>query len=95
MLLDPETGKTEKLDLPATSGCWTREDGKTFLVQAYDAAAKKMRTRHGQARRQGRDVLCDLRDRGYRPTGARFSPDGKRVLFIDADPDRKDAHKWG
>ena len=40
-------------------------------------------------------VLCDLRDRGYRPTTGRFSPDGKTVLFVDADPDRKDAHKWG
>ena len=27
---------------------------------------------------------------------ARLSPDGKQVLFIDADPENdKDAHKWG
>jgi RNA polymerase sigma factor (sigma-70 family) len=26
---------------------------------------------------------------------ARFSPDGKKVLFTDGDPARKDAHKWG
>jgi len=26
---------------------------------------------------------------------ARFSPDGKKVLFTDGDPARKDAHRWG
>jgi Tol biopolymer transport system component len=25
----------------------------------------------------------------------RFSPDGKTVLLVDGDPERKDAHKWG
>ncbi len=26
---------------------------------------------------------------------AKFSPDGKKVLFTDGDPARKDAHRWG
>ena len=26
---------------------------------------------------------------------ARLSPDGTKVLLLDGDPDRKDAHKWG
>jgi len=39
-------------------------------------------------------LLTDLKS----PPGsvaARFSPDGKKVLFTDGDPARKDAHKWG
>jgi hypothetical protein len=39
-------------------------------------------------------ALTDL----HTPPGfiaARFSPDGKKVLFADGDPARKDAHKWG
>src|SRR5262249_2045589 len=96
VLLDPQTGKTDNLDLPAgvrVLDC--AKDGKTFLVQSFDAKAKKCEL--GLATLGGKDVtaLCDLRDRGYRPTSGRLSPDGKRVLFIDADPERKDAHKWG
>jgi RNA polymerase sigma factor (sigma-70 family) len=96
VLLDPDTGKTEKLDLPANArvvDC--AKDGKTFLVQTYNAAAKKCEL--GIATLGSKDVtaLCDLHDRANRPTDARLSPDGKRILFIDADPARKDAHKWG
>ena len=96
LILDPDTGKTEKLDLPANARVVdTAKDGKTFLVQAYDASAKKCELSIASLGGKDTTVLCDLRDRGNRPTVARFSPDGKRVLFIDADPERKDAHKWG
>ena len=42
VLLDPDTGKTEKFDLPACN--WVLDssrDGKTLLVQAYDKKTKK------------------------------------------------------
>jgi dipeptidyl aminopeptidase/acylaminoacyl peptidase len=70
-------------------------DGKTFLVQTVDPKAKKAVL--GLAKLGDKEVtpLIELRDRGFRITNARFSPDGKTVLYIDADPDRKDAHKWG
>ncbi len=96
VLLNLETGKTEAIDLPANVRVLDcAKDGKTFLVQTTDTTAKKSRL--GVAKLGDKDVtvLCDLRDRGYRPTSGRFSPDGKTVLFIDADPERKDAHKWG
>jgi RNA polymerase sigma factor (sigma-70 family) len=95
-LLDPETGKTEKLDLPDGTRVldWSR-DGKTFLVQGYDPKAKKSRL--GLAAPGGKEVtpLCDLRDHPWFRAAGRLSPDGKRVLFIDADPEDKDARKWG
>ncbi len=96
VLLNPETGKTEKFDLPA--GSWILDcgrDGKTILVQTYDAKAKKSTL--GVFKPGDKDIatLCELRHRGHLVTMARLSPDGKTVLFIDADPEQKDAHKWG
>jgi RNA polymerase sigma factor (sigma-70 family) len=96
VLLDPDTGKTEKLDIPVNARVLDcAKDGKKFLVQTYDE--KKKNCSLGIATLGEKDVtaLCDLHDRGLRPTNARFSPDGKTVLFIDADPERKEAHKWG
>jgi RNA polymerase sigma factor (sigma-70 family) len=96
VVLNPETGKTEALDLPANVRVLDcAKDGKTFLVQTYDAKAKKSRLGFAKLGDKDVTVLCDLRDVGNRPTTGRFSPDGKTVLFIDANPDRKDAHKWG
>jgi hypothetical protein len=94
LLLDPDSGQTEKFS-PNGRVLDIGKDGKTFLVQGYDTAAKKCEltiTRDG-----GRNltVLGDLHDRGNRPTEARLSPDGTRILLIDADPGRRDAHKWG
>jgi RNA polymerase sigma factor (sigma-70 family) len=98
VLIDAETGKTESLALPTGTRVidWSR-DGKTFLVQEYDRKAKKNRL--ALAVRGETEVvpLCDLHRHPlyYRPE-ARFSPDGKQVLFIDADPENDpDAHKWG
>jgi RNA polymerase sigma factor (sigma-70 family) len=96
VLLDPDTGKTEKFDLPAAS--WVLDcdrDGKTFLVQTYDAKTKKSSL--GVFKSGDKEViaLCELRHRGHLITMARLSPDGKTALVIDADPEQKDAHKWG
>ena len=71
------------------------KDGKTFVGQSYDEKAKKCRLGIVKLGDKDVTVLSDLHDRANRPTDARLSPDGKRILFIDADPERKDAHKWG
>jgi RNA polymerase sigma factor (sigma-70 family) len=96
LVLDPETGKTEKLDIPANARVVdVGKDGKTFLVQSHNTEAKKCQLAIATLGGKDLTVLCDLRDRANRPTDARLSPDGKTVLFIDADPERKTAHKWG
>ncbi|HYH67400.1 MAG TPA: sigma-70 family RNA polymerase sigma factor [Urbifossiella sp.] len=93
--LDPATGETRPLALP--DGCRVLDvagDGKTFLVErrVKDVPGAKL----ALADAGGAEVrpLTDLKT----PPGfiaARFSPDGKRVLFTDGDPARKDAHTWG
>lgn len=96
VLLDPDTGNTEPIDLPARTRIldWSR-DGKTFLVQECDLEAKKSRL--GVVAKSDKKVntLCDLRDHPWFRAAGRFSPDGKKVLFLDADPEDKDARKWG
>ncbi len=96
LLLDPETGKTEKLDLPA--GAWVLDcgrDGKTLLVAVTNPAAKK--TKLGLAAAGDAKVreLADLADRSASTVAGRLSPDGTKILFTQADPERKHAHKWG
>jgi Tol biopolymer transport system component len=96
VLLDPDTGKTESLDIPANVRVMDcGKDGKTFVVQTYDAKSKKCQLAIARLGDKDVTVLSDLHDRGNRPTEARLSPNGKTILFIDADPERKDAHKWG
>jgi RNA polymerase sigma factor (sigma-70 family) len=96
MLLDPDTGNSEVLELPAHTRVldWS-SDGKTFLVQACDLQTK--RTRLGVAAKGDKEasVLCDLRGHPWWRAAGRLSPDGKRVLFLDADPQDTDAYKWG
>jgi dipeptidyl aminopeptidase/acylaminoacyl peptidase len=98
VLIDAETGQSEPLALPAGTRVldWSR-DGKTFLVQEYDRKASTNRLGLAVRGEQAVLPLCDLR--GHAPEyrhEARLSPDGKRVLFIDADPENdQDAHKWG
>jgi Tol biopolymer transport system component len=93
VLLNPKTGKTEALDLPAGVSVldWAK-DGKTFLV--IDRHDKKYRL--GLAAKGDKEVrvLTELKGRGRRHVG-RFSPDGTKVLYTDADPEDKDANKWG
>jgi RNA polymerase sigma factor (sigma-70 family) len=91
-LLDPETGKTEPLDLPAGARVLdAARDGKTFLV----AVTTGRKTKLGLA--EAGDVtvreLAEVPPRGN-VTG-RLSPDGVRVLYAAADPARKNAYKWG
>jgi dipeptidyl aminopeptidase/acylaminoacyl peptidase len=95
-LVDAETGKTESLALPEGTRVldWSR-DGKTFLVQGYDPKAKKSRLGLAAPGDKEVTVLCELRDHPWFRASGRVSPDGKRVLFIDADPEDKDARKWG
>jgi RNA polymerase sigma factor (sigma-70 family) len=93
LLLDPESGKTEPLDLPAGVRIldWAR-DGTTFLVvYRHDE-----QFRLGLVEKSEKEVreLTSLKIRFSELTVARFSPDSKKVLFTDADPEQKDAHKW-
>jgi RNA polymerase sigma factor (sigma-70 family) len=93
VLLDPATGKTEKLDLPAGVKVldWSG-DGKAFLVLHRQGKQYRL----GLVPRGGQEVreLAVLKAFAGN-TVARLSPDGKRVLYTDADPADKDAHKWG
>jgi Tol biopolymer transport system component len=92
-LLDPDTGKTEPVELPGGVRPldWSR-DGKTFLV-VYD---KEKKLHLGLLDKGGMVVreLTELKVRFEYLIAARLSPDGHKVLFTDADPERKDAHKW-
>jgi RNA polymerase sigma factor (sigma-70 family) len=93
LLLDPETGKTEPLNLPDGARIldWAR-DGKTFLV----VYRKDKQYRLGLAEKGDKEAreLTALKLRFTGISVGRFSPDGTKVLFTDADPGKKDAHHW-
>jgi hypothetical protein len=94
VLLNPETGKTEPLDLPdGTVVLDAVRDGKTFLVA--QPSEKKVKLGLSEA---GDLAVRELTEVSHWPGGiiaARLSPDGTRVLFTAADPARKNALKWG
>jgi RNA polymerase sigma factor (sigma-70 family) len=96
VLLDVDAGKTEPLAVPEHTRVldWSR-DGKTFLVQLCDPKAKQSRLGTAATGDKEVTVLCDLHDHPWFRAAGRFSPDGKRVLFLDADPKDADARKWG
>jgi predicted DNA-binding protein (UPF0251 family) len=96
VLLDADTGKSEPLALPDHTRVldWSR-DGKKFLVQECDLKAKKSRLGVAAMGDKEVTVLCDLRDHPWFRAAGRLSPDGKRILFLDADPEDKDARRWG
>jgi dipeptidyl aminopeptidase/acylaminoacyl peptidase len=93
LLLDAQSGKAETLEVPPTVRVldWSR-DGKSYLV--VHRADKQCRL--GLLTQGQKEVrrLIDLRDSTFDHLG-RFSPDGSTVLYTDADPADKDAHKWG
>jgi RNA polymerase sigma factor (sigma-70 family) len=93
VLLDPQTGKTESLDLAAGVRVldWSR-DGKNLLV--VHRQDKKYRL--GLVTKDEKEVrdLTELHGWSGDNLG-RFAPDGSRVLYTDADPADKDAHRWG
>ncbi len=92
VVLDPQSGNTEPLELPDGVRLldWAR-DGKTFLVTYRNDEKYRL----GLAEKGDKEPreLTELKVRSPRNPG-RFSPDGKKVLFTDADPEQKDAHKW-
>lgn len=96
LLLDPETGKTEPLKLPEgvrVLDCG--RDGKTFLVEAIDTKAKKRKLGLVASGDEKVRELTELQNWPPGTVTGRLSPDGTKVLFTDADPARKHAHKWG
>jgi hypothetical protein len=69
-------------------------DGLIFLCEQRDVEKKSAKLVVSLPGDGGIKPLTDLKTPpGY--IAARFSPDGKKVLFTDGDPARKDAHKWG
>jgi RNA polymerase sigma factor (sigma-70 family) len=93
ILLDPATGKTEPLGLPAGVRVLdAHRDGKTFLV--FYPRDKKYRL--GLAAKGDKEVreLTELKAIQGIHVG-RISPDGTKVLYTDGDPADKDAHYWG
>jgi RNA polymerase sigma factor (sigma-70 family) len=95
VLLDPKTGKSEPLGLPAGVRVLDgSRDGKTFVV--IDRHQKKLRLALASPGDKEVRVLTDLGRRNRVPDyAARLSPDAKQVLFTDADPADKDAARWG
>ncbi|MBN8902352.1 MAG: PD40 domain-containing protein, partial [Rhodospirillales bacterium] len=92
-LLDPASGKTEELALPTgTRVLDCGRDGKTFLVTHRDG----QKARLGLVAKGETEVrpLTELKGWTGNHVG-RLSPDGKSVLYTDADPAQKDANKWG
>ncbi len=94
-LFDPHSGESEQLKLPAEGKILEAcRDGKTFLMEVFDA---KTKTRTIVQAVPGEDKVQELVTVNSQPDQvlARLSPDGKPLLFTDADPERKDFHKWG
>jgi Tol biopolymer transport system component len=93
VLLDPETGTKEPLKLPAGSKIldWSR-DGGTFLL-VYQKDNKFRLGLAGKGEQEPRE-LVELKVQVASSAVGRLSPDGKKVLFTDADPEQKDAYKW-
>jgi hypothetical protein len=93
VLLEPETGIIEAVELPAGVRVldWSR-DGKTFLV----VYRQDKKYRLGLAAKGDKEArqLTELKGWTGRHIG-RLSPDGKAVLYTDADPADKHANKWG
>jgi RNA polymerase sigma factor (sigma-70 family) len=95
VLLDPTTGKTEKLDLPTDGRILdVGRDGKTFLFHVFDP---KTKTKTLVSIVKGEDKIDELFkfNERFGPTLARLSPNGKKVLFVDADPERKQFRSGG
>jgi hypothetical protein len=96
VVLDPDTGQTEPLDLPAgvrILDC--SRDGKTFLVFHQMDGRKKRRL--GLLAKGDKNVreLTELKTLFADNVVGRLSPDGTKVLYTDADPEEKRYFKWG
>ena len=92
--LNPETGRVEPFELPAgvrLLDC--SPDGKTLLVIQRRDKKDHLGLVAMTGPKSVREVLT-LNGRVQRPVG-RFSPDGTKVLYTDADPADKAAMHWG
>jgi RNA polymerase sigma factor (sigma-70 family) len=89
VLIDPATGKTEPLELPAGAAVceWCR-DGKTFLVAYRGKVDNRLRLGLVEKGEKAPRELTALGEANGAGGGAdaRFSPDGKKLLFLDIDP---------
>jgi Tol biopolymer transport system component len=91
-LLDPETGKRERFDLPDGARVldWSR-DGKTLLV----LHRKDKKVHLGLASKGGEEIRSLIELKGGSHHMGKLSPDATRVLYTDADPTDKNFVKWG
>jgi Tol biopolymer transport system component len=97
-LIDVKTKEKKALKLPDKhSVCdWSR-DGKHFLTTAYELKKDAATARLYLMNRDGTEAqaLTDGREPAY---SGRLSPDGRKVLHLAPDPERKDKDsgaKWG
>jgi RNA polymerase sigma factor (sigma-70 family) len=91
--LDPETGRTEPFDLPAGVRLLDLSpDGKTLLVVRRRDKQERLGLAAVANPREVRDLLPLHYRVPYRD--GRFSPDGTKVLYTDADPADKLAVRW-
>jgi dipeptidyl aminopeptidase/acylaminoacyl peptidase len=91
--LDPETGRTEPYGLPAgVTLLDLSPDGKTLLVVRRQDRKEHLGLAAVANPKEVRDVL-PLHVEVTRREG-RFSPDGTKVLYTDADPADKRAVRW-
>jgi RNA polymerase sigma factor (sigma-70 family) len=92
--LDPQTGRVEPFDLPAGARLLDcSRDGKTLLVVQRHDKKDRLGLVAGTGGKEVRELLV-LNGRIDRRAG-RFSPDGTKVLYTDADPEDKAAMKKG
>jgi RNA polymerase sigma factor (sigma-70 family) len=94
VLLDPKTGRTEPYELPAgVRPLDLSPDGKTLLVVRRDKKREWLGLVAASGRKEFRELLPLSRKLDGR--AGRFSPDGTKVLYTDADPADKAALRWG
>jgi Tol biopolymer transport system component len=92
--LGPETGRTEPFEMPAgVRPLDLSPDGKNLLVVQRQDKQERLRLVAVTGRKEVRELL-PLNGRASRRAG-RFSPDGTKVLYTDADPADKAAVRWG
>ncbi|HYH64004.1 MAG TPA: sigma-70 family RNA polymerase sigma factor [Urbifossiella sp.] len=93
--VDATSGEVRPLPLPdACHLLDVHRDGKTFLVEHRQPDRTSPRLALVEGGTTELRPLTDLATPAHF-VSARLSPDGKRVLFLDVDPTRKDAHKHG
>jgi RNA polymerase sigma factor (sigma-70 family) len=92
--LDPQTGRVEPFELPAGARLLDcSRDGKTLLVVQKHNKKHRLGLVAATGGKEVRELL--VLNRWIDRRAGRFSPDGTKVLYTDADPEDKAAMKKG